>query len=287
MTTHATASNEAVCNQVHAMWAAVASRWAEHADDVDERAAPLTEVMLARSTPQPGDRVLELACGPGGAGLAAALLVGPYGEVVLSDVAAEMTAIAASRAAARGLGNVRTATLDLERIDDPDAGYDVVLCREGLMFAVEPDRAVAEIYRVLRPGGRAAISVWGPRADNPWLSVVFDTVSLQIGSPVPPPGVPGPFSLADADRLDILLTTAGFTDIVVEKIAVPLRAFSFDAWWERTSALTGPLSAILTSLPPETQAAVTEQLRSSVHPYTTSTGLEIPGLALLATARHP
>ena len=82
------------------MWAAVAGSWGEHADYVDVRAASVTESMLAASRPQPGERVLELACGAGGAGIAAAGLVAPDGEVVLSDVVAEMTAIAASRAAA-------------------------------------------------------------------------------------------------------------------------------------------------------------------------------------------
>ena len=82
--------------------------------------------------------------------------------------------------------------LDLERIDEPDASYDVVLCREGLMFALEPGRAVAEIRRVLRPGGRVAVAVWAARERNPWLGLVMDAVSAQIGAPVPPPGDPGP-----------------------------------------------------------------------------------------------
>src|SRR5207248_2525770 len=187
------ADREALRAHVHAMWAGVAGGWAERADAVDEAAAAVTERMLERTAPRPGDRVLELACGPGGVGLAAALRVAPGGEVVLSDVAAEMAAVAAARAAARGLTNVRTATLDLEQIDEPDRSYDVVVCREGLMFAVEPERAAREIRRVLRPAGRVALAVWGPRNGNPWLGLVFDAVSAQIGSPVPPPGVPGPF----------------------------------------------------------------------------------------------
>src|ERR671936_1371604 len=59
------------------------------------------------------------------------------------------------------------------------------------MFALDPARAVAEIRRILRPGGRLALAVWGPRARNPWLGVVFDAVSAQLGAPVPPPGIPG------------------------------------------------------------------------------------------------
>src|SRR3954469_140670 len=98
------------------MWGSVAGSWAEHAAFVDERGAAITQRMLELSAPGPGDRVLELACGPGGAGIAAAAHVGGDGEVVLSDVAPEMTEIAAARATALGLTNVRTCVLDLESI---------------------------------------------------------------------------------------------------------------------------------------------------------------------------
>src|SRR3954452_3528609 len=197
------------------MWASVAGGWAEHADYVDVRGEAATERMLELSAPQPGERVLELACGPGGLGLAAAERVAPGGEGVLSDVAAEMTSIAADRAEAFGLTNVSTLQLDLEQIDQPDTSFDVVLCREGLMFATDPGRAAAEIGRVLRPGGRVALAVWGPRERNPWLGVVLDSVSAQIGAPVPPPGIPGPFALSDAVELERLLSGAGLADAAV------------------------------------------------------------------------
>jgi SAM-dependent methyltransferase len=76
----------------------------------------------------------------------------------------------------------------VEAIDDEDASYDVVLCREGLMFAVDPELAAREIARVLRPGGRTALAVWGPREHNPWLGCVFDVVGAQFERPMPPPG---------------------------------------------------------------------------------------------------
>jgi ubiquinone/menaquinone biosynthesis C-methylase UbiE len=271
---------------LHGMWASVAKGWEEHADYADARGALVAQELLGLALPQPGDRVLELACGPGGLGVAAAQRVAPGGEVALSDVAAEMTAIAARRARVLGLANVSTRVLDLEEIDEPDGSYDVVLCREGLMFAVDPARAAREIARVLRPGGRAAIAVWGPRERNPWLAIVLDAVSAQLGKPVPPPGVPGPFALDDAERLAAILAGAQLQDVGVSELPVPLRAATFDEWWERTCALAGPLARILASLPAQAEEHVRARARAAVAPYETADGLEIPGVTLIASARR-
>ena len=201
-------------------------------------------------------------------------------------MAAEMTAIAAARAAALGLGNVRTCELDIERIDQPDGSYDVVLCREGLMFATDHASAAREIGRVLHPGGRVAIAVWGPRERNPWLGLVFEAVGAQIGAPVPPPGVPTPFGLGDPGTLDAVLTAAGFSDIRINELPTPLRAGSFEEWWARTSSLAGPLTKILAGLPEEARQALQARLREAVAAYTTADGVEIPGVTLIASARR-
>jgi SAM-dependent methyltransferase len=272
-------------DHIHGMWSAVAGAWGEHADYTDARGAELGRTMLELTAPAAGARVLELACGAGGLGLAAAELVSPGGEVVLSDVAGEMTAIAAARAGARGLTNVSTRELDLERIDQPDGSFDVVLCREGLMFATDPGQAAREIRRVLRPAGRTAVAVWGPRERNPWLGLVFDAVSDHLRAPVPPTGIPGPFSLTDADELARLLTDAGLSEVTVRELSVPLQADSFEAWWARTSALAGPLSKLLRSLPADAAQPLRARLRAAVNPYATPTGLEFPGVSLLATGR--
>jgi len=270
---------------LHSMWGSVATGWAEHADFVDGRAQALTDRLLELAAPQSGDRVLELACGPGGLGLAAAERVAPGGEFVLSDIASEMTQIAAKRAEALGLDNVTTVVLDIESIDQPDAAYDVVLCREGLMFAVDHGQAAREIRRVLRPGGRVALAVWGPRERNPWLGAVLDSVSAQVGAPVPPPGIPGPFALDDAAVLETLLSDEGLADVSVGEVPVPLHVASFEEWWSRTIALAGPISKMLALLPEDAARALEARAREAVKPYETAGGLEFPGVSLVASAR--
>jgi SAM-dependent methyltransferase len=265
------------------MWDAVAPHWERHADYVDAKGEALGKAMLDAAVIQPQDRVLELAAGTGGLGIAAAAVAR---EVVVSDVAPAMVAAAAGRV--DGLHNVTAKVLDLEAIAEPDASFDVVLCREGLMFAVEPEVALREIRRVLRPGGRLAAAVWGPIADNPWLGLVMSGVAEQLGRPMPPPGIPGPFSLADADALRARAVTAGFVDCVVTPCEVPTVAVSFDEWWERTSALAGPLANILPLLPADATEHLVAGLRTAVAPYTSADGaLAFPGVSLLLSCVTP
>jgi SAM-dependent methyltransferase len=279
-----TRESDELRSRLRGMWASVAEAWGEHAGYVDTRGAAVTERMLELTAPQPGERFLELACGPGSVGIAAAPLVAPGGEVVMSDFVPEMVAIAAARAEQAGLRNVATRVLDLEQIDEPNGAYDVVVCRDGLMLVPDPERGAREIVRVLRPGGRAAVAVWGPRERNPWLSVVFDAVSTQVGAPMPPPGVPHPFSLDDPGRFAQVLSGAGLSQVAVEEVPAPYHAASFEEWWERTAVLAGPLRQRLATLPAEAAGALRARAREASAPYETQAGLVFPGVLLLATA---
>ncbi len=273
--------------RVHATWSAVAGSWAEYADYTEARHAPETSAMLAATAPVRGEHVLELACGAGGLGLAAVELVAPTGRVVLSDVAVEMTRIAAARADAAGARMAEVRVLDLEDIAEPDASYDVVLCRHGLQFTVEPTAAADQIARVLRPGGRVAVSVWGPAEANPWLALVMDAVRTRVGHQVPPPGMPGPFSLSQPERLAGVFDAAGLCDVEVQQVSVPMDADCFDRWWARTSGLAGPLSTILSRIDGQGATGIRELARASLADFASPNGYHLPGLALVATARRP
>jgi ubiquinone/menaquinone biosynthesis C-methylase UbiE len=283
---------EQIRHRVHRMWGSVAESWGEHADHVEQRSYVVTRLMIDAVAPAPGDDVLELACGAGGLGLTIADLVAPGGRVVLSDVAPEMVAIAAARAARGGEAGAPTAEIsarvvDLEQIDLPDAAFDIVVCREGLMFALDPARAAREIARVLRPGGRVAVAVWGPRSRNPWLGVLADAVQEHTGSPVPPPGIPGPFSLSSDGALASTLAGAGLEQVCVEEVAVPTHDASFEDYWQLRTDLAGPLKRLLEGLPRHDLAAIQQTVRARLSPYQTSDGLEIPGLAYIGSARRP
>jgi hypothetical protein len=115
---------------------------------------------------------------------------------------------------------------------------------------------------------------------------MLDTVNAELGAPIPPPGVPGPFSLEDAGRLARLLSDTGLADVTVGELPVPLRAASFEQWWSRTTSLAGPLAKRLAWLPEDAAQRVRASAREAVGPYQTPSGLEFPGVALLAAAHR-
>jgi SAM-dependent methyltransferase len=271
---------------LHGIWSAAAPAWGRHAEYVDRRGANVVRAMLTAINLGPGERVLELACGPGGAGLAAAEMVGSTGEVVLSDVAPEMIEIAAQRANARNLRNIRTAQIDMENIDYPDAAFDAVVCREGLMLVPDPAAAVREAHRVLVPSGRAVFAVWGPRERNPWLGRLLDAITARLGIPVPPPGMPGPFSLSDYGKLEELLGAAGFRDVSIRELATPMSASSFGEWWSVVPSLAGPVGPLLAAQPAEVTEAIRSDAETALDEFRTETGYELPGLSFVGAGRH-
>jgi len=149
-------------------WEEAASGWTRQQAAIRELSAPVSHWMLDAISPQPGERVLELAAGLGETGMLAAELVAPMGGVVISDQAEAMLSGARERAIELGLSNVEFQVLNAEWIDLPVASVDAVLCRWGYMLMADPQAALLETRRVLRPGGRVALAVWDSVELNPW-----------------------------------------------------------------------------------------------------------------------
>jgi SAM-dependent methyltransferase len=271
-------------NRVADDWTAVAPAWDLHVDNVDDDSAALTAALLDRLAVQPGERVLELAAGPGSLGAQWSQLVGTTGTVVMSDIAPGMVEVARRRNAT--FANVGVALLDASAIDRPDACFDIVASRMGMMFSPDPAAAFAEIYRVLAPGGRLGALTWAGIEHNPWMTCVG--VAAMINGLVaggPPVGPGGMFSLGDPGRLEAFVKDAGFVDVSVEAFAVTFRAPDIDAHITRFSELAGPLAGVLQSATPDQRAAVRRSATELATPYLTEAGLEMPGRALLVTAK--
>ena len=207
---------DAVRAEMLERWGRAAAGWDKRARSVREFGLPVSTWMLDHAGLQPGLRVLELAAGPGETGFLAAELIRPGGSLICSDATDQMLDVARARAEELGVENVEFKRLELEWIDLETASVDVVLCKWGLMFTVDPEAALREVRRVLRPGGRAALAVWDGPPANPWATIPT-RVLVELGHTTEPdPEAPGMFALAPPGRLQGLLEDAGFIDVVVD-----------------------------------------------------------------------
>jgi SAM-dependent methyltransferase len=269
------------------MWNSVAPGWEANAEYVDGHLAAATDILLDATRIAEGDAVLELAAGPGGAGLRAAERVGPGGSVTLSDDAPEMVAIAARRA--KGYPQVSTAVFDQSDIVAEDGRFDAVISRHGLMFAEDSVGAVKEAVRVLRPGGGFGAMTWGPRGKNPWLGLVLDAVGEQFGVPFPPPNIPGPFSLDDSGVLTSVLEGGGLDEVEVQALETPMHAASIEAWWKRVPQLAGPLATALAAMEPEVREQIAQRAMDAGAETSRADGdgVMFSGSVLIASGRTP
>jgi SAM-dependent methyltransferase len=262
-------------------WSAVADAWDTHIDEVDEHSAAATAALLERLAVQHGERVLELAAGPGSLGATWSRLVGPHGSVTLSDLAPAMVDVARRRNA--GFDNVSVEILDASAIDRPDASFDVVASRMGLMFTPDPARAFSEIHRVLAPGGRFGALTWAGIEHNPWLTCVGMAVMLNGLGSGPPVGPGGIFSLGDPDALKALAHDTGLVNVYTEEFPITFRAADIDEHIARVSSLAGPLAGVLAAASAEQRAAVHRSATDLATPYLSDQGLAIPGRAILVS----
>ena len=194
---------------IYETWETMAPGWERWADEIEGTLAPAREWLIAALAPSAGDRVLEIAAGPGDTGLAAAPLVGEGGRIISTDLVPAMVEIARRRSEALGVTNVEHRVMDAERLELEDDSVDGVLCRFGYMLVPDCGAALAEARRVLRPGGRLALAVWRGAEQNPWISIAGRMLVERGHMPRPEPGQPGIFALADEERLRGLLEAAG------------------------------------------------------------------------------
>jgi SAM-dependent methyltransferase len=266
-------------------WGQAATGWGRRADRMREFGMPVSVWMIDRLGPQPGQRLLELAAGPGDTGFLAAELIRPGGTLISSDGTDAMLGLARDRARHMGIENVEFKRLELEWIDLPAASVDGVLCRWGVMLCVDPAAALREMRRVLRPGGRLAAAIWDTAERNPWATIPNRAMVTLGHASAPEPGAPGPFALAEPGRFQELLEEAGFVEVAIEAIDLERSYSGPDEFLEETLDLSRAFAERFEGLSRSAQGDVARLIASLAEPLIAADGsLRVPGRTIAASA---
>jgi len=257
-------------------WDTVAEAWDRWTPTLQAWLGPVTEAMLDLARLKPGNRVLDVAAGAGEPGLSAAERVGPTGSVLATDFAANILAFAEHAAAARGVPNFATRVMDAEQLDLADASFDAAFSRLGIIYCPDRAGALAELRRVLRPGGRAVVAGFTTPERNQFFAIPIGIIRRRAQLPPPAPGLPGPFSLGGPGVMEAMLRQAGFREVETRVVATPLRLASAAecARFERESF--GALTQMLAGLPPEERAATWEEVARELRQFEGSDGFAAP-----------
>ena len=266
-------------------WEQAAKGWTSRREDMQASALPVSQRLIEGAALKPGHEVLEVAAGLGDTGLLAASLVKPGGRVVITDGADAMVEAAKAHAEAVGADNVEVRQMEAEWLDVQTASFDAVLSRWGYMLLADPEAALREARRGLKPGGRIALAVWAPMQENPWIGVIqAQLLGRGLASP-PEPGTPGMFALGAPGAVTELLAAAGFADAAVEPVDFTWNAESLDAWWDHTRTVSISLGNVLQKLTPAEHYELRDAVDAGYAPYVAQDGsVALPARALVASA---
>ncbi len=262
--------------------------WAADVDRFESMISAIGDTLLAQANFRTGERVLEIGPGGGATSLAAAKAVGPSGQVHGIDISPTLVDLAQRRAAAAGAENLRFTCADAASVTLPDAPFDRLFSRFGVMFFPDPKRAFANLRSLLRHGGRIDMAVWAQPSDNPWMARTMEVLRQHVDLPPPIPRAPGPFAFGDLEWLEEVLRDAKFSSpnaISYEGLqpvggigATPLKVLEF-------VVESMPVGKALAECPEQTQnAAKMKLLEIFTRHHVAGEGVLMPCKAWLITA---
>jgi SAM-dependent methyltransferase len=264
-------------------WTGAAPLWQKwnHKFVIQTRAA--TELVVHGTELTRGMRVLDLASGTGEPALSLARAVGPQGRVVATDLVPQMLEAARQNADARGLSNMEFRMADAESLPFADGEFDRVTCRFGIMFFPDIPKAMGEIRRVLKPGGRICFAVFGSLEENPLFLVSLGPFLKRVKMPPPPPDAPHIFRFADETKLANALSLAGFCDVSTNKQRV---TFSWpgpaEECWEATRELAAPFKKLIEAIPADQSEEVVREVLEGIRRFQAGDNINLPATVTIA-----
>jgi SAM-dependent methyltransferase len=257
-------------------WQQAAEAWHRWGPTLQNWLGPATQVMLDLARIGQGNRVLDVAAGAGEPAMTAAQRVGPSGHVLATDISPNILDFAARAARERGLTNVETRVMDGENLDLEDEAFDAVISRVGLIYFPDQQRALTEMRRVLRPGGRVAAIVYTTPENNRFFSIPVSIIRRRAQLPPPLPGQPGPFSLGGPGVLEEALRRAGLRNVETRVVPSPLRLPSAAECVRFERESFGALHQMLAGLTEQDRQAAWDEITHELRQFEGPSGFEGP-----------
>ena len=269
-------------------WLGAAPAWKKWYFQLAFQSRQATDLVVQGAAISPGMHVLDLASGSGEPALSLSAAVGPEGRVTATDLVREMLQIAEENAAARNIKNIDFRAADAEQLPFPAGLFDRITCRFGIMFVPDIQKALGEMRRVLKPGGRFSFITWGSMEENPLFSTMLRPFLKYVDVPPPPPDSPHVFRFADENKLSDTISAAGFQDVRVAKHKINW------AWpgtpeqaWQGASELAAPFKRIINATPPDKRELAIHEVIEGYRRFYDGQAVNIPATINSATAATP
>jgi len=268
-------------------WNQSAKGWNDKSAQIRDWLRDSTSAMIEMANIKTGSRVLDVAAGAGDQTLDIAKRIGPSGSVLATDLSPAILEYAKDNAQRAGYSNVETKAVDGENLAVEEASFDAAVCRLGLMFYPDPAKGLREIFRALKPGGRACTMVFSSPDKNPCVAILVSTAFKHAGLPPRDPYQPGGLlSLGKPGLIDELFQKAGFSEVATTKVLAPFRIPSAKDYLDFIRTSAGPILQILSKLDEAGKQAAWAEIEDKLSAFNTASGWEGPNELLLTAGRR-
>lgn len=261
-------------------WNKFSSGWKKWDDLVIQFLHPMGEEIIQQLDLKATDTVLDIAGGTGEPGLTIASKISS-GKVIITDLAEDMLTIAAENAAKKKIKNVETQICDVCELPFDDNSFDAISCRFGFMFFPDLLLATKEMVRVLKPGGRVAVSVWGVAQKNFWVTAIGGTINQNMQLTPPPPGAPGMFRCAESGMIQNLFEKAGLKNTSEKEVISKLDLESAEVYWEMMTDVAAPFVAALSKAEDEMKEKIKQEVFQKINEKFGNATVSLDGSALV------
>lgn len=260
----------------HDQWQATAEAWYRWSNTLHEWLGKATDKMLEMADIRSGQRILDVAAGAGEQSITAAKRVGPSGCVLATDISANILEYAKKMAQQAGWQNIETKVMDGENLTLEDETFDAVISRVGLIYFPDQQKALREMLRVLKPGGKVAAVVYSTPEKNRFFSLPVSLIRQRAKLPPPLPGQPGPFSLGAEGVIEKAFSAAGFKNVKSTLVDSPLVLPSAKECVRFEKESFGALHQMMSGLSDAEKGSVWEEMERELQQFETEEGFAGP-----------